>query len=277
MARLELKSCAATLALLLWPAGLYAQQPQPAEDPQALVREVVTNELQAQQGDQTRWMYVSREQQRGSDQTKEVIETSEGALSRIIAERGHALTFEQRRRQDQRLQQIIRNPSGLKRQKQEQERDKQKEQQLLAMMPDGFLYEYKWREGQNVGLSFRANPRFHPPTREAEVFHAMEGTMIVDGPTKRLKELRGRLVHDVVFGWGILGRLHRGGVFEVRQDEVAHGHWELTFLDVHITGKALFFKTIGEQQHEERSDFQQVPGDLTPAQAVEMMKKNSRG
>jgi len=51
---------------------------------------VVRNELQAQQGDQTRWRYVSREQQRGIDQTKEVIETSEGALSRIVAEDNHA-------------------------------------------------------------------------------------------------------------------------------------------------------------------------------------------
>jgi len=102
----------------------------------------------------------------------------------------------------------------------------------------------------------------------------MQGTMIVDELTKRLKELRGRLVRDVVFGWGILGRLHKGGVFEVRQDEVAAGHWELTLVDVHITGKALFFKTILEQQHEERSAFRQVPGNLNLAQAVEMLKQN---
>ena len=105
------------------------------------------------------------------------------------------------------------------------------------------------------------------------MFHAMQGTMIVDDATKRLKELRGRLVRDVVFGWGILGRLRQGGSFDVRQDEVASGHWELTLIDVHITGKVLFFRTIGEQQHEERSDFQQVPWNLTPAQAVEMLQQ----
>ena len=101
----------------------------------------------------------------------------------------------------------------------------------------------------------------------------MQGTMIVDNPSKRLRELRGQLVRDVVFGWGILGRLRKGGVFEVRQQEVAAAHWELTLVDVHITGKALFFKTIGEQQHEERSGFREVPGDLTPVQAVEMLKQ----
>jgi hypothetical protein len=142
MVRLELKLLVGTLAALLRAAILHAQQPQPAEDPQALVREVVRNELQAQQWDQTRWMYVSPEQQPRGDQTKKVIETTEGAISRTIAENSHPLTFEQQRRQDQRLQQIIRDPKELKKQKQEQERDKQKEQQLLAMMPDGFLYEY---------------------------------------------------------------------------------------------------------------------------------------
>ncbi|MGA8149876.1 MAG: hypothetical protein WB952_02935 [Terriglobales bacterium] len=238
-----------------------------------LVREVVTNELQAQQEDQTRWSYVSREQQPGSDYTKRVIETKEGALSRIIAEDQHPLTSEQQRRQDQHLHQIIRNPSELKRQKQEQERDQQKEQQLLAMMPDGFLYEYEGNEGRDVSLGFRPNPRFRPPTRESEVFHAMQGTMIVDGTSKRLKELRGRLVRDVVFGWGILGRLRRGGSFDVRQGEVAPGHLELTLVDVHITGRALFFKSIGEEQREERSDFHEVPGNLTPAQTVEMLKE----
>jgi len=252
---------------------LCAQQASLAEDPQVLAREVVRNELQAQQEDQARWIYVSREQQPGGDHIKEVIETKEGALSCIISEDQQPLTSQQQRRQDQHLQQLIRNPSELKRQKLEQERDKQKEQQLLAMMPDGFLFEYERNEGRNISLSFRPNPRFHPPTREAEVFHAMQGTMIVDSATKRLKELRGRLVRDVVFGWGILGRLESGGVFEVRQGEVAPSHWELTFIDVHITGKALFFKTIGEQQHEQRSDFQEAPGNLTPAQAVEMLKE----
>jgi len=105
------------------------------------------------------------------------------------------------------------------------------------------------------------------------MFHAMEGTMIVDDSSKRLGELRGRLLTDVVFGGGILGRLHRGGMFNVRQEEVAPGQWELTLVDVHITGKALFFKTIGEQKNEERSDFREAPSNLTLARAVEMLKE----
>jgi hypothetical protein len=269
----ELKSCVGMLLTLLCATSLYAQEPQSPGDPQELVRAVVANELQALRGDASRWRFVSQAQQAGSDQTKEVIETNVGALTRLVAERGEPLTPEQQRNQDQRLEQFIRNPSELKRQKQEQERDKQRVQKLLAMLPEGFLYQYNWSEGENPGLSFRPNPGFHPPSRDAEVFHAMEGDMIVDGHAKRFRKLRGRLVRDVVFGWGILGQLHRGGVFEVHQDEVAIGHWELTLLAVHITGKALFFKTIRQQQHEERTKFQEAPPNLTPTQAMEMLKE----
>jgi hypothetical protein len=273
MVRSELKLCVGMFLTLLCTTSLHPQEPYSPDDAQELVREVVANELQALQTDRSRWRFVSRAQQPGIDQTKDVIETNEGALTRLIAERGEPLTPEQQRNQDQRLDQFIRNPSQMKRQKQEQERDKQRLQKLLAWLPEGFLYQHNWDEGGNVGLGFRPNPGFRPPNRDAQVFHAMEGTMIVDGSAKRIKEFRGQLGRDVVFGWGILGRLHRGGVFEVRQDEVAAGHWELTLLDIQITGKALFFKTVGQQQHEARSDFHEVPVDLTPAEAVEMLKQ----
>jgi hypothetical protein len=263
----------AAAALLLWAAAPGSARCQvEAEHPQALVRQVVTNELQAQQNDDTYWMYVS-EQEAEKTQKQYVIETKEGALTRLAAENGHALTPQQQQQEDKRINSLIHNPSELRKQKQEHERDAQKEQQLLQMLPDGFLYEYQGEEGRNVRLTFRPNPKFRPPTREAKVFHAMQGTMLVDAREKRLVELRGELMRDVVFGWGIFGRLYAGGTFNVQQTEVAPGHWEATLIDVHIRGKALFFKTISEQQHEVRSDFRQVSGSITLEQAAKMLKE----
>jgi hypothetical protein len=124
---------------------------------------------------------------------------------------GQALTPEQQRQEEKRLDRLIRNPGELKKQKQEHERDAQKEQQLLKMLPDGFLYQYVGHEGRTIRLGFRPNPKFHPPNAEAKVFHAMHGIMLVDATENRLVELRGQLTRDVVFGWGILGRLYAGG------------------------------------------------------------------
>ena len=275
------KSCAckrrsrAVVVLLLWAAAPGVARCQfEAENPQALVRQVVSNELQAQQNDDTCWMYAEV-QETQKTRTQYVIETKQGAFARLVAENGHPLTPQQQQQEDKRIDTLIHNPGELRRQKQEHERDAQKEQQLLKMLPDGFLYQYEAEEGRNIRLSFRPNPKFRPPTREAKVFHAMQGTMIVDAHEKRLVELRGKLMRDVVFGWGIFGRLYAGGTFEVRQAEVAPGHWEATLIDVHVRGKALFFKTINEQQHNVRSDFRQVSGTITLEQAAAMLKEQA--
>jgi len=266
--------CAAAV-VLLWAAAPGDARGQLTEDPQVLVRQVVTNELQAQQNDNTYWLYVSEVQQPEKTQTWYVIETKEGALTLLAAENGHALTPQQQQQEDERLNSLIHDPRELRKQRQERERDAQKEQQLLKMLPDGFLYQYEADNGRNIRLSFRPNPKFRPPTREAKVFHAMEGTMLVDVREKRLVDLRGQLMGDVVFGWGIFGRLYAGGTFDVQQGEVAPGHWEATLIDVHIKGKALFFKTINEQQHEVKSDFRQVSATISLEQAAKMLKEQA--
>ena len=132
------------VVLLAWAAGSSDARSQNAmEDPQAVVRQVVINELQAQQNDNTYWMYVSEVQESEKTQTQHVIETKEGALTLLAAENGHALTPQQQQQEEERVNNLIHNPGELRKQKQEHERDAQKEQQLLKMLPDGFLYELR--------------------------------------------------------------------------------------------------------------------------------------
>jgi len=119
------------------------------------------------------------------------------------------------------------------------------------------------REGDLVTLTFTPNPYFQPPSTEARVFHGMQGEMTVDTKQERLAAINGQLVGDVKFGGGLLGQLDKGGKFEVRQAEVAPGHWEMTVLAVDMKGKALLFKAICVQETENHSDFHRVADDLT--------------
>ena len=104
-------------------------------------------------------------------------------------------------------------------------------------------------------LNFSPSPSFHPPTHEAEVFHAMQGSMWVDAKQDRVGEISGGLVREVKFGGGLLGHLDKGGTFQVKQAAVAASYWELTLFRVQMKGKAFFFKTIGVQQNYTRSEF----------------------
>ncbi|HET7873585.1 MAG TPA: hypothetical protein VFL42_13795, partial [Terriglobales bacterium] len=122
-------------------------------------------------------------------------------------------------------------------------------------------------------LKFSPNPRYNAPTRELEVFRAMEGKMWIDRNARRMTQIDGKLTEDVTFGWGLLGRLHKGGTFKVVQKQVGPDHWEVISTDVNMTGHAVIFKTINVKQHEVLSDFRRMPDDITVAQAYEMLEK----
>ena len=69
--------------------------------------------------------------------------------------------------------------------------------------------------------------------------------------------------------------MKKGGTFSVSQTDVGPGHREMTALDVQMKGRVLFFKTIGLQEKEIRTDYQRIPDDTTLQQAVELLKKNT--
>jgi hypothetical protein len=88
---------------------------------------------------------------------------------------------------------------------------------------------------------------------------------------RRLVRIRGQVVADVNFAGGLLGHLEKGGHFNVEQRELSPGQWDLTFMEVDMKGKALFFKTIDVNEKEYRSDFRTVPDGLTLAEAADIL------
>ena len=173
---------------------------------------------------------------------------------------------------------FIHDQGEQQKQKRAAQEDGAKTKQLLSMLPDAFLFSYvqgNGNTGDTVALHFKPNPAFHPSTREAHVFHEMEGKLTLNRKEDRLAEMNGRLMHDVKFGGGILGHLDQGGTFDIRQDRVGADYWEITRLKVRMKGKALFFKTIGVEQDEARSHFEQLPDTVTLAQAADLLLKEA--
>jgi hypothetical protein len=94
---------------------------------------------------------------------------------------------------------------------------------------------------------------------------------VVDKKQHRIQTMKGALSEDINIGFGILGRLRKGGTFDIERRQLAPGLWQITESHVHIDGRALFFKTIGQQQDEVKSKFTQVPPGTTLEQAVGML------
>ncbi|MHB8486722.1 MAG: hypothetical protein ACYDCM_13490 [Candidatus Acidiferrales bacterium] len=243
-------------------------------DAQQLVREVVQNELNSGTNDPSLWRFRKITVKDGKKQMYDVIETKDGEVDRLLAVNGKPLSAAQRSAENARIQKLSADPDEQKKRADAEKHDGDQETQLLKMLPDALTYQYAGKRGDIIRLTFKPNPNFHASTHEAEVFHHMAGVMLINKRSKRLAELSGRLVTEVKFGGGILGHLDKGGTFEVKQGEVARGHWDLTLLDTELAGKELFFKTISVREKTIESNYSRVPSNITVEQAAQILRKD---
>ena len=237
-----------------------------------LVLEMVQSEVKAENDDSTHWRFSRTSVKSGVSKTYDVIETKKGEVQRLISINGHPLNAEQQREEQERMKKFLCDSEEQAKRRESASKDYQKEQSLMKMLPDALLYTYASRQGDLVKFNFKPNPRFHATTRQAEVFHHMAGILVIDTKTKRLSEFRGHLTSSVKFGYGILGYLDGGGTFDVKQQDVADQHWDVTLLETNITGKELFFKSISVCEKITEGNYQRVSNDLTLEQAANMLK-----
>ena len=237
-----------------------------------LVEQVVTNELHANQNDHTHWMYRDSDTLPGKSTVKLVVETPDGTVSKLILLNGHPLTAQQQAQDEARMESVLSDPSVVAKQRKSSAHDDQQAVSLMKMLPDGFLWSYAGESDGKITLAFKPNPAFQPPTYASRVFAAMAGQMIVDAAQKRLIVLSGKLIQTVEFGWGIFGKMDKGGTFRIVRSQVDPGIWEITETHVHIQGHMLIFKSINEQEDEITSDYKKVPSSMTLREAIDKLK-----
>jgi hypothetical protein len=235
-----------------------------AKDGKEIVRTAMQTELTADLNDHTRWRY--RDAQRdGTETVSLVVETAQGSVKRVISRGGQPLNATEAAAEDERVQRFIHDPEKLAKQRRDGVQDGKNAEELLRMLPDAFNWKVQSEDAQKITLH-------NPPDMQGRVLGRMAGELVVDKGQNRIMTISGKLTEDVTIGWGLLGRLHEGGTFRVERREVAPGLWQITETHVHIAGRALFFKNIGQQQDEVQTEFTQVPDGTTLALAADMSK-----
>jgi hypothetical protein len=148
---------------------------------------------------------------------------------------------------------------------------------MVRMLPDAFLFTLDGMvEGPNgpcYRLKFRPNPAFTPPDREGEVYHGMVGELWIDQAQLRLVKIDAHLISDVNFGWGVLGRLYKGGSILVQNADVGLHHWETVHMKLQLQGKLLMMKSVDYSTTEDFSDFQVQPQELGYQEAIRLLQK----
>ncbi len=255
-------------------AGL-APSAQPLPQPQALVERALAAELRATQDAAHPMRFQLYKSSPRLTSTKQIVETADGAVARLVAVNGQPLTASQEQAEQARLDALLGDPARQHHRKQREDEDTARALKVLRALPTAFLYRDEGPAGAGGGgeevFSFTSNPAFNPPDLETQVLTAMVGRLFIDTAHQRVTRLEGRLQSDVDFGWGILGRLNKGGSILITQRDVGRDQWRIVRFEMAMSGRVLF-KTRIFDTVEEQTRFAPVPAGLTFQQAIQMLR-----
>ncbi|MGC2694349.1 MAG: hypothetical protein WA738_01015 [Candidatus Angelobacter sp.] len=251
-------------------AGANAQsrrKPPQLTDYLALIERASENETRALESP-VPYQFTERLQWSWGSESRSVIETAEGRADRIVLFRDEPLQSDQQAKQRRRLEKLLRDHDAVKDELQDQKAETQRRIRMVKAFPKACLFEFAGRENGLLHFTFRPNPGFSPKDRETQMYRGMEGEMWLEPAQERIVRVEGKLVKDVSFGWGILGHLNKGGIYEIAQTQVAHGVWRIAALNVDVKGRVFLVDSFKFFREESNTGFHPTLASMSYQDAV---------
>ena len=208
--------------------------------------------------------------------TREVIESREGNVARLIERNGAPLTVEEDSAERQRLQSILDSPGKFLSRRQNDREARSYALELVRNMPRAMIWTYAPGQpqtpdarGPQVVLDFTPDPHFKPPTLVTEGLTGIAGRVWIDARTRCVTRIAGSILHPVDFGWGgILARINQGGTVEFEQAPLSDRRWLYSHLSEHLTVREVLVHTVRENTVMDASDPHLLPGPISYREAI---------
>src|SRR5271155_2046030 len=182
-----MSTCTSFLGLILlalapeW-ASTAPTEPSAPTDPTALVRRATQHRIEASQNHQP-LRYLLRKTDGLHDTTKDIIETRDGDVARLVALNGQPLNAQANKAELGRLNILANHPEIHQHRYQREQKDADRVNRLMRLLPDAFLYRDQGTTPCPAGgatchhLTFSPNPSFEPPDVEANIFRGLAGDL----------------------------------------------------------------------------------------------------
>ena len=212
--------------------------------------------------------------------TKEIVETRDGDVARLVAVFDHPLSQADEQREQERLDLLLSDPSRQRHRKQNEEGDLGLVLKLLRMLPKAYLYQYAGSGSAPAGavekFTFLPNPAFSPPDLETQALTAMTGEIWIDAAQERVVRLEGHLQQDTNYGWGVLGKLDKGGWIVIEQADMGGRQWRIERFKMQMNLRVLF-KTRNIDTTEEMTQYAPAPPGIDYRQAIQILRAGFGG
>lgn len=275
----------ARLSINLWILGLLlasigasspAKKKQAPSDAEALIQRAAENEVEDLKNPAP-CSYFQRLQWSWGTETRRVMQTRDAAPSRIVAFNDEPLGPDQLAKQIGSLQKLLANRDARKHELEEDQAESRRRIRMMEAFPRAFVFEPAGEApGGLLKFTFTPKPGFSPPSRESQVYRGMTGTVWVSPNAERLARIEGVLTRDVSFGWGIFGKLDKGGRYEIEQKQTSRGVWHITRLNLDVKGR-VFLGGFRLQRDEQDAEFRRIPANMSFQTAVELLLQSPDG
>jgi hypothetical protein len=212
------------------------------------------------------------------DTTREVIETQQGTVARLVQRNGQPLTADEDAAERDRLNSDAASPEQFMRHHKRDNTTRDSVLQLVRMMPQAMVFSYAPGQPQPKGLTatqivldFRPDPAFKAPTVAADLLTGVEGRVWVDAQTQCMTRVEAKILHPINFGFGFLARLYPGGTVEFEQGPAGGDRWVYRHVEEHVTVRALMVKTLPVNVEMTSWDFRLMPSPVPYQEAIKML------
>lgn len=273
-------------AAVPWAAGQGAPASRPAATenplagpPRAWVVDAVANELVDLHHPNSYLRYRMHVVDTKGDRVRDVIESKDGSVARMILKDGRPLTEDEDKAERKRLEDMIASPSDYAKHIKDDASGRKMADELMRLMPDAMIYTYtpgQPQTGTNRGalevvLDYKPNPKFSPPTTASQALTGLEGRAWIDVKSHQLVHMEGTIFRAVNFGWGMLAHIYPGGHLVLEQAHVGGNRWIFTHFEEKVSVRALLVKTINIHTKVDAGQFQTLPGPMGYQDAIRVL------
>ena len=213
-----------------------------------------------------------------TDTTRDIIETRQGSVARLVQRNGQPLTAEDDAAERERLNDLINSPKDFAKRHKRDASARGYAIELVRQMPQAMIFSYAPGQPQRpnfptpqIVLDCVPDPSYKPPTIVSQVLTGLQGRFWIDRNTKHVLRVEGRVLRSVDFGWGFLARIYPGGTVEFEQVNAGGDRWAYSLLRENITVREMMVKTVQQHTTMDTAEFQLLPAPIDYQEAIRIL------
>jgi len=213
-----------------------------------------------------------------NDVTRDIIESKQGTVARLVQRNGQPLTAQEDAAERARLAEMLDSPSDFIKHHKRDNAARNYSMDLVREMPRAMIYTYTPDQpqrpnatGPEVVIDFAPDPHYKPPSLITDILTGLQGRVWIDQKSLRVTRIEGHVLRPVDFGWGMLARIYPGGTVEFEQANAGGDRWAYSHLRENLTIREMMVKTVKEHTDIDAADFKLLPAPVTYQEAVRIL------